>query len=55
MNIVYLLRRDINETLAKIIKEQEKDNQVKRIDLNDTTEYEEILDQIEKCDRVISW
>jgi len=55
MKILYLLKKEPDKTLMKMIIEQEKDNQITLIDLNLEKDYERILVAIEACDKVISW
>lgn len=55
MEILYLIKQKPDETLMKMIIEQEQNNQIKLIYLDLEKDYERILDNIEACDKVISW
>lgn len=55
MNILYLLRNNPDETGNKIIEEHKKSHDVKVLNMNDNKNYDEIVDAIASCDKVISW
>jgi hypothetical protein len=55
MNIFYLLRNTPDDTGSKIIEEHKKSNDVTIININENKNYDEIVDAIASCDKVISW
>jgi len=54
MTILYLLKRDPEDTLNKIMESHKKDNQVTVVDLRENKNYDQIVDFIESSDKVIS-
>jgi hypothetical protein len=56
MKILYIFNDGPDEKARKLIEEQRNDNEVETIDLtNKETSYDELVDKIEQCDKVISW
>jgi len=55
MKILYLLRNAPDGTGSKLIEEQKKSNDVTIININESKNYDEIVDAIASCDKVISW
>lgn len=56
MKILYIFKNGPDEKATKIIEEQKKDNELETLDLNNKEiSYEELVDKIEQCDKVISW
>ena len=56
MNILYIFNDGPDEEATKLIQEQKKDNEVETIDLtNKELSYDELVDKIERCDKVSSW
>ena len=56
MKILYIFNDGPDEKATKLIEEQKKDNEVETVDLtNKGISYDELIDKIEQCDKVISW
>jgi len=55
MKILYILKQAPDETLKRIIKEQEKSHEVTVITLSEESDYRAIVTAIEECDKVICW
>jgi hypothetical protein len=55
MNILYLLRKNPDDTVNQLIEEQKKTNHVSVININDNNNYDEIVDAIFSNDKIISW
>lgn len=56
MKVLHILKDEPGETTEKIIKEHKKDNEVTIVKLyKKDRRYEEIIDLIEKSDRIITW
>ena len=56
MNILYIFNDGPDEKATKLIEEQKKDNEVETLDLtNKEIAYDELVDKIEQCDKIISW
>ena len=56
MKILYIFNDGPDEKATKLIEEQIKDNEVETLDLtNREIAYDELVDKIEQCDKVISW
>ncbi len=55
MKILYILKQDLDETGEKILQEHKKMAEVTVIDLRTNKNYEEIIELIEKNDKIITW
>ena len=56
MKILYIFNDGPDEKAMTLIEEQKNDNEVETVDLtNKETSYDELVDKIEQCDKVISW
>ncbi|MCK4586138.1 MAG: hypothetical protein KAU29_02290 [Gammaproteobacteria bacterium] len=56
MKILYIFNDGPDEKATKLIEEQKNDNEIETVDLtNKETSYDELVDKIEQCDKVISW
>lgn len=56
MKVLHILKDEPGETTEKIIAEHKKGNEVTVIELyKKNRQYEEIIDLIEKSDKVITW
>ena len=55
MKILYLMRDNPDDTVNKIMEIQKQSNDVSVIDLNANKNYDEIVDAIAGCDKVITW
>jgi hypothetical protein len=55
MKILYLIKREYDETLKKIIEEHKRTSDVSIVDLLKDKNYEQIIDLVTSSDRVISW
>ena len=56
MKILHILNDGPNKLASSIINVQAAEHEVKIIDLlKKTSSYEHIVDEIEACDKVISW
>ncbi len=55
MKLLYIINSDLSADLQTILDEQKKVHSVQIIDLRVNKNWNEILDTIEKADRVISW
>ena len=55
MKILYLLSKDADETLIKIMDEHRKVNEVAVTDIRENKDYMQLMKLIESNDRVISW
>ena len=54
MNILYLIKNNPDPTLQTIIDENKKNHTVSIIYLKKHKDYNDIIDQVEACDKVIS-
>lgn len=54
MKILYILKRDLDETASKICERHKAQHQVTVVRLGDTS-AEELLDLIESHDKLIMW
>lgn len=56
MKILHILKTEADDKVNKIIEIQKGNNEVHIVELNkDNLTYEELIDLIFKCDKVISW
>jgi len=55
MKILYIIKRKPDDTLKKIIKEHKKLYEVNVVDLKEDKNYEQIINLVTSCDKVISW
>lgn len=55
MNILYLITKDPDPTLVALLNEQKKTHRLKVIDLRQEPKYDELIEQLETFDKVISW
>ncbi|MCI0469946.1 MAG: hypothetical protein L0Y62_07805 [Nitrospirae bacterium] len=55
MKILYILRRDADNTLNELISVHKEDNDVMVVDIRRDKEYDKIIDLIAESDKVISW
>jgi hypothetical protein len=54
MTILYLLKQDPEATFRAIMEEHKKTESVKVVDLRESHNYDEIVDEIISSDKVIS-
>ena len=53
---IYILSDGVDENAKTIIDEQEKEHEIEIVDLTQKViSYDELVDKIEQCDKVISW
>jgi len=56
MKIIHLVIKKPGKRILRLINEQSKNNEVEIINLNENiTDYEDIIEKVMNCDRVISW
>jgi hypothetical protein len=55
MKILYLLKQDPDDTLNIFMNTHRWDHEVNVIDIRIDTNYSQIVELIEKSDKVISW
>jgi hypothetical protein len=56
VKVLHILKRGPDDTTKKIIEGHKKDNEVMVVELYKKEKvYEEIIDLIEKTDRIITW
>ncbi len=55
MKVLYILKDTETDTLKKFIDIHQKDAEVKVLKIDDTTSAEELLNEIEDADKIISW
>ncbi len=55
MKVLYILKSTSDDTLKTIMELQEKDNDITVVNLSENKNYDEIVDLIDGCDRVITW
>jgi hypothetical protein len=55
MKILYILKQDIDDTLKTIMDVHRQSHEVSMIDLRKNKNYHQIIELIEKNDKVISW
>jgi hypothetical protein len=55
MKILYIMKRDIDDTLKKIMDVHKQSHEVRVIDLRKNKDYKQVIELIEKNDKVISW
>jgi hypothetical protein len=54
MNIVYVLKDTQDPTMAKIMEQHKGGNDVTVIDIRENKDYDQIIDAIDKADKVIA-
>ena len=55
MQILYLLKEEPDETVTKFMLIHKKTHNVEVIDLREDNNYIQIMEHIEKSEKVISW
>ena len=55
MKILYLIKRESDDTLNRIIEEHKKTSDVRIVDFLKEKNYEQIIDLVSSSDKVISW
>lgn len=56
MKVLHILNDGVDDDAKEIIAHHVKSNEVEVIDLSDLRiSYDELVDRIEQCDKVISW
>ena len=55
MKILFILKKKPDETIQKIMAESENESEIIIVDLLENQDYDEIVERIETCDRVITW
>ncbi|GAB4333719.1 MAG: hypothetical protein Kow0089_02530 [Desulfobulbaceae bacterium] len=55
MKIVFILTREPDSTIETIIRTNRERRQVEVIRLGEVDDFGQLVDTIEKCDRVITW
>lgn len=55
MKVVYILKKDADETAQSIINEHRKEHDVTVIDIRIEKDYVRIVNHIRDADNVISW
>ncbi len=55
MKILFLLRQDPDETTRRIMEVQSDNNETTTIDIRTERDYDRVVEEIVKSDKVISW
>jgi len=55
VKILYILKKEPDNTINTIISESEKESEVTVVDLRENQDYDALVEHIETCDRVITW
>ena len=55
MKILFILRKEPDNTIKTIMAESTKESEVSIVDLREDQDYDALVDRIETCDRVITW
>lgn len=56
MKILYIIRqKEADDTVKKLIEEHKKANEVTVLNINESKNYDQIVDLIASSDKVISW
>ncbi|MBI5103231.1 MAG: hypothetical protein HZB33_15560 [Nitrospirae bacterium] len=55
MNVLYILKEDPDDTTQAVLAEHDKICSLTVVDIRSDRRYEDIVDLIEACDRVICW
>ena len=55
MKVLYIMKDNSTETVEKFIEVQKTVAEVKVVNIDDTTSPEELLNEIESADKIISW
>lgn len=56
MKILHILSDGVDENAKTIIDAQKKEHEIEIVDLTQKViSYDELVDKIEQCDKVISW
>ncbi|GMT42125.1 MAG: hypothetical protein IEMM0002_0536 [bacterium] len=55
MKILYIFKREPDETARKIMEEHKKSCEVSVVNLAETKDYNQIIDLIASSDKIISW
>ena len=55
VKILFILKKDPDSNIKTIIDVNAKESEVTVIDLRENQDYDELVDHIATCDRVITW
>ena len=55
MKILYILKRDPDETLQKIMEVHRRISDVSVVDIRESSNYSRLVELIEQSDKIISW
>lgn len=55
MKILFILKKEPDETIRTIMAESSKDSEILVVDLRENQDYDALVDSIEICDKVITW
>lgn len=55
MKVLYVVKKDLDETQKEIMEEHKKSNEVTIVDLKTDKDYNQLVDLITASDKVISW
>jgi hypothetical protein len=55
MKILYILKRDPDETLQIIMEVHKRTSEVNVVDIREGSSYSRLVEMIEQSDKIISW
>ena len=55
MNILHVVKKDLDATEQKIVDEQSKAHETIIFDVRSDKDFDRLVDLVESCDKVISW
>ena len=55
MKIAYLLKQNPDNTLRDIMEKHKESHEIITLDIRVNKDYDQIVDVIEQCDKIISW
>ena len=55
MKILFILKKEPDETIKTIMAESSKKSEIIMVDLRENQDYDMLVERIETCDRVITW
>jgi len=55
MNILFILKKEADLAIRTIMAENGKNHKISMITLSEDQDYDALVEQIEQCDKVITW
>jgi crotonobetainyl-CoA:carnitine CoA-transferase CaiB-like acyl-CoA transferase len=55
VKVLFILRKEPDPNIKTIMTETARESEIIVVDLREDQDYDELVDRIENCDRVITW